>query len=110
MPIYEFACKTCGEPCEMIMKSGDVPSNMRCKLCGGGLERKLSVFSFRESDSSRYKDVDYNAPYSYDYLKGERNIGNRARKMLLDAGVKNANLEADSILEKARAEVKKAIE
>ena len=42
MPIYEYVCETCSEEIEVLQSiNAAAPGN--CSLCGGQLERKLSV-------------------------------------------------------------------
>ena len=41
MPIYEYACKKCGNRIEVLQKMNDQPLR-RCRACGGRLERLLS--------------------------------------------------------------------
>jgi len=41
MPIYEYACKKCGNRIEALQKMNDQPLR-RCRACGGRLERLLS--------------------------------------------------------------------
>jgi putative FmdB family regulatory protein len=41
MPIYEYACRKCGQQFEVLQKMSDVPLR-RCRACGGRLERLIS--------------------------------------------------------------------
>ncbi len=43
MPIYEFACRACGETFEAIVRSGDAPACPACK--SADLERLVSLFA-----------------------------------------------------------------
>ena len=43
MPIYEYACRTCSQEFETLVRGSESPS---CIQCGGTqLEKKLSVFA-----------------------------------------------------------------
>jgi putative FmdB family regulatory protein len=43
MPIYEYACRTCGEEFETLVRAGASPE---CPSCGAtDLDKKLSVFA-----------------------------------------------------------------
>ena len=41
MPIYEYRCKKCGTPLEVLLRSSDKPPT-RCRQCGGRLEKLIS--------------------------------------------------------------------
>ena len=41
MPLYEYACKKCGQHIEKIQKFSDSPLT-QCEKCGGRLEKLLS--------------------------------------------------------------------
>ena len=43
MPIYEYACHTCGHEFETLVRSGNVPDCPRCQSTDLG--KKLSVFA-----------------------------------------------------------------
>ena len=46
MPLYEFACRGCGEQFEALVRTGDGPA--ACPACGGrDLERLLSSFGVK---------------------------------------------------------------
>ncbi len=42
MPIYEFECRKCKAHLEVFQKMSDKPP-VKCRKCGGRLERKLSA-------------------------------------------------------------------
>jgi len=44
MPIYEFACKKCGQQFEEMKKVGDF--NAGCPVCGGDAEKLMSASGF----------------------------------------------------------------
>jgi len=43
MPIYEYACRSCGHEFETLVRSGSTPDCPSCKSTE--LEKKLSVFA-----------------------------------------------------------------
>jgi putative FmdB family regulatory protein len=43
MPIYEYACRSCGNEFETLVRSSDTPSCSKC--ASRDLEKKLSVFA-----------------------------------------------------------------
>jgi len=43
MPIYEYACKSCGHEFETLVRSGATPDCPTCRSTD--LEKKLSVFA-----------------------------------------------------------------
>ncbi|MFP4138929.1 MAG: FmdB family zinc ribbon protein [Planctomycetota bacterium] len=51
MPIYEYICKDCRTPCELLVKSSDARPS--CPECGGRkLERQFSTFAAHNKDAS----------------------------------------------------------
>jgi putative FmdB family regulatory protein len=41
MPLYEYVCESCHEPCELLVRGGETPV---CPTCGGtDLAQQLSV-------------------------------------------------------------------
>lgn len=53
MPIYEYACRKCGEQIEVLQKMSDAPLR-RCRACGGRLERLLSPVGIHFKGSGWY--------------------------------------------------------
>ena len=50
MPIYEYACRSCGHEFETLVRSSETPA---CASCDSkDLEKKLSVFSAQGGASS----------------------------------------------------------
>ena len=45
MPIYEYRCKDCGHTFEIDQRIVDPPLNS-CQMCGGTVERLISMCSF----------------------------------------------------------------
>lgn len=62
MPIYEYACRKCGEQIEVLQKMTDPPLR-RCPACGGRLERLLSPVGIHFKGSGWYV-TDYARPSS----------------------------------------------
>jgi len=47
VPLYEYRCRSCQQPCELLVRTGDVPA---CPACGStDLERLLSAFGVSTS-------------------------------------------------------------
>lgn len=53
MPIYEFECKKCKAHIEVFQKVSDKPP-VKCRKCGGRLERKLSAPAIQFKGSGWY--------------------------------------------------------
>jgi putative FmdB family regulatory protein len=66
MPIYEFECKKCKSHLEVFQKISDKPP-VKCRKCGGRLERKLSAPAIQFKGSGWYV-TDYAAKAT----KGEK--------------------------------------
>ena len=46
MPMYEYACKSCGQPFEKLVRSMNSTEAIACPTCGSAqTERTLSVFA-----------------------------------------------------------------
>lgn len=43
MPIYEYACRSCGHEFETLVRASETPSCVKC--ASAELEKKLSVFA-----------------------------------------------------------------
>lgn len=54
MPLYEFACKPCGEVSEHIQKHSDPPP--RCTTCGQRKTKQVSTANFALKGGGWYKD------------------------------------------------------
>lgn len=53
MPVYEFACKTCGQRFEEFTWSSADDNGATCPSCGGSETRKLiSVFGIGRAESA----------------------------------------------------------
>lgn len=53
MPIYEFECRKCKAQLEVFQKVTDKPP-VKCRKCGGRLERKLSAPAIQFKGSGWY--------------------------------------------------------
>lgn len=57
MPLYEYACQTCGERVEIIQKLSDPPYS-HCPKCGGDMRKLISSPAIQFKGSGFYK-TDY---------------------------------------------------
>lgn len=53
MPIYEYVCGRCGDRLEVLQRMTD-KALVRCKKCGGRLEKLISASSFVFKGSGWY--------------------------------------------------------
>ena len=53
MPIYEFECRKCKAHMEVFQKISDKPP-VKCRKCGGKLERKISAPAIQFKGSGWY--------------------------------------------------------
>jgi putative FmdB family regulatory protein len=53
MPIYEFECRKCKAHIEVFQKISDKPP-VKCRKCGGKLERKISAPAIQFKGSGWY--------------------------------------------------------
>ena len=66
MPIYEFECRKCKAHIEVFQKMSDKPP-VKCRKCGGRLERKLSAPAIQFKGSGWYV-----TDYASKATKGEK--------------------------------------
>jgi putative FmdB family regulatory protein len=53
MPVYEFECKTCGEPFDLFVRSMKDMEDLKCPECGSAeLERIFSSFGTSSGSSA----------------------------------------------------------
>ncbi len=53
MPVYEYRCRSCQYEFDVLLKGASRPVRTMCPSCGSRqVERKLSVFAARGSDSA----------------------------------------------------------
>ena len=46
MPLYEYICRECRHPFEVLQRMGERGEDLRCPVCGHlGADRQLSTFS-----------------------------------------------------------------
>jgi putative FmdB family regulatory protein len=50
MPLFEYACRACGQQFEYLTREGQTPACPSCK--GAELEKKLSVFAVSSGASA----------------------------------------------------------
>jgi putative FmdB family regulatory protein len=43
MPIFEFKCLKCGQEFEILLKNREEANSVKCKFCGGKVERLMSI-------------------------------------------------------------------
>jgi len=70
MPIYEFECRKCKAHMEVFQKISDKPP-VRCRKCGGRLERKISAPAIQFKGSGWYV-TDYASKDASKATKGEK--------------------------------------
>ena len=70
MPIYEFECRKCKAHLEVFQKMNDKPP-VKCRKCGGRLERKLSAPAIQFKGSGWYV-TDYASKDASKATKGEK--------------------------------------
>jgi len=70
MPIYEFECRKCKAHIEVFQKMSDKPP-VKCRKCGGRLERKLSAPAIQFKGSGWYV-TDYASKDASKATKGEK--------------------------------------
>jgi putative FmdB family regulatory protein len=66
MPIYEFECRKCKAHMEVFQKINDKPP-VKCRKCGGKLERKVSAPAIQFKGSGWYV-----TDYASKATKGEK--------------------------------------
>jgi len=66
MPIYEFECRKCKAHLEVFQKMNDKPP-VKCRKCGGRLERKISAPAIQFKGSGWYV-----TDYASKATKGEK--------------------------------------
>ena len=70
MPLYEYACQSCGDRVEIIQKISDPPYS-HCPKCGGEMRKLISSPAIQFKGSGFYK-TDYAAsPSSKSETKSE---------------------------------------
>lgn len=78
MPIYEFECRKCKAHLEVFQKMSDKPP-VKCRKCGGRLERKLSAPAIQFKGSGWYI-TDYARATGIEKSESETTIGSAPEK------------------------------
>ncbi len=55
MPIYEYACASCGHEFERILRAGQ--TNPPCPECASEVDKKISLSSFKLKGGGWYSDL-----------------------------------------------------
>ena len=102
MPIYEYACKTCGKRSSRLVRMSDRQESVGCKHCGSDqVQRLLSGFALHKSESARVRELDTKSKPDESYYRDNRNIGLWAKKRMQELGVDLGDTLNEKI-EKAR--------
>ena len=101
MPIYEYKCRKCGRLTSVFLKSAGSSVESRCKACGSrSLERAMSTFAYRRSESSVLADLGSEPERLEDY-KDPRQIGRWTERKFKEMGV-DVPKEAREMIDAAR--------
>jgi putative FmdB family regulatory protein len=101
MPIYEYKCRKCGRLTSVFQRSADAAAEARCKACGSKrLERAISAFAYRRSESSVLADYGAEPKRLEDY-KDPRQIGRWTERKFKEFGV-DMPKEARTMIDAAR--------
>ena len=101
MPIYEYKCRKCGRLTSVFLRSAGSPAETRCKACGSrSLERAISAFAYRRSESSVLADYGAEPKRLEDY-KDPRQIGRWTERKFKEMGV-DVPKEAREMIDAAR--------
>ena len=101
MPIYEYTCKKCGRLTSVFQRSVGAAADARCKACGSKqLERAMSAFAYRRSESSLMADLGSEPQRLEDY-KDPRQIGRWTERKFKEMGV-DVPKEAREMIDAAR--------
>ena len=101
VPIYEYKCRKCGCLTSVFLRSAGSPAATRCKACGSkGLERAMSAFAYRRSESSVLADLGSEPQRLEDY-KDPRQIGRWTERKFKEMGV-DVPREAREMIDAAR--------
>ena len=80
MPIYEFFCKPCNTIFSFFSRKVDTTAKPRCPRCSGCLERRVSMFSFREP-SKQKKDVEQMPLAEKQLQEGMQKLGKEVERL-----------------------------
>ena len=88
MPIYEYACQSCGKKSTMLILKKDQEADLNCRHCGSGqLKRLLSGFALHRTEADRLNELDPSKTPDESFYRDDRNIGLRAKKRMKELGV-----------------------
>src|SRR3970040_303354 len=101
MPIYEYKCRKCGRLTSVFLRSAGSPTETRCEAWGSrSLERAISAFAYRRSESSVLADYGAEPKRLEDY-KDPRQIGRWTERKFQEFGV-DMPKEAREMIDTAR--------
>ena len=101
VPIYEYKCRKCGRLTSVFLRSAGSSADKRCKACGSrSLERAMSAFAYRRSESSVITDLGSEPKRLEDY-KDPRQIGRWTERKFKEMGV-DVPREAREMIDAAR--------
>ena len=101
MPIYEYKCRKCGRLTSVFLRSAGAATDARCKACGSKrLERAISAFAYRRSESSVLAEYGSEPKRLEDY-KDPRQIGRWTERKFREMGV-DVPREAREMIDAAR--------
>ena len=87
MPIYEYACKSCGATFEVFLNSSDKPVK-KCEFCNSTkIQKLISNCSFQLKGTGWY---------ATDYANKDKNSGSTSRKKDTDKGAADTKSEAEA--------------
>lgn len=88
MPIYEYACKSCGITFQRLLLGQEEEEGIRCPKCKGkDLKKLVSRVAFHVSEQDRIDSYDPNSKNDDAFYKDTRNIGLQAKKRAQQMGV-----------------------
>jgi len=104
LPIYEYACKSCGITFQRLLLGREKEKNIRCPQCKGKYLNKLvSRVAFHVSDQDRIDAYDPDSKKDDTFYKDTRNIGLDAKKRAQQMGV-DLGSDFESKLDRLRSD------
>ena len=101
VPIYEYKCRKCGRLTSVFLRNAGSAAATRCKACGSrSLERTMSAFAYRRSESSVLADYGTEPKRLEDYMD-PRQIGRWTERKFKEMGV-DMPPEAREMIDAAR--------
>ena len=87
MPIYEYACKSCGKTFEVFLRTSN-KSVIKCEYCNSTKIQKLvSNCSFQLKGTGWY---------ATDYANKDKKTGGKSKKQEADSGATDTSAKAES--------------